>query len=891
MGLAPRWHQLSRHLALERLATSEAGLGDGEARRRLAEHGPNTLPDRTQIGPVWLFLRQFRSPLLYVLMFAAALSIYLDHWVDAYVILTVIFVNAGIGFMQEFKAERALETLRRLNAPQATVVRDGTPRAVPCRALVPGDVVLIEAGSRVAADGRLLEAKALQVDESLLTGESHPIEKIEDSLAEENLPLGDRRNMVYMGTTVNHGRGSFVVSATGTNTEVGRIAEAVLSVEAAPSPLMMSLGRFSRHILLLAFFVPFAVVLIGIARGLPLEEVLLFALATAVSAIPEGLPAAVSIILAVGVQRMVRRHAIVRKLSAVETLGAATVICTDKTGTLTENRMKVVRAHLPGHPEGIPVGDLAPDGGVLAEPFSLLGRISCLCTDVREELDGDRMEVAGDPTEVALCLFAASLGFHRAELVGLEIRVAEVPFSSERKFMAVLVRDREGAHRLYVKGAPEVILARSSRTLERDVSVLLDDARREELAARSTEMSAEGLRVLGLAYRDVEAAPDVLGEDDAAGLTFVGFVGLMDPPRPGVAESVRECRDAGIRVIMLTGDHQVTAETIARRLGILEEDRPLVVTGRDVDDLDEEGFRRVLDRANVFARVSPHTKLRVVETLKAQGHVVAVTGDGVNDSPALKRADVGVAMGRVGTDVAREASEIVLADDNFTSVVNAVEEGRLAYKNIKRVVTFLLTTNVSEAVVLLSFLAVGFPLPLIAVQLLWINMVTATPSAMSLSLEPKHQGIMEEGPRPLRQGLLSRDVLHLMTPIVAVMLAGSFILFHATLASMGLESARTVIFTALVLFEMFNAFNCRSLRKPLGEVGLMTNRYLIAGFAAALVLQLFAVYHPWLQAVFQTVPLGLWDWIVILAVTPWVIAAGEMQKRVVRIFRPQGVPA
>ncbi|MEK6851449.1 MAG: HAD-IC family P-type ATPase, partial [Candidatus Thermoplasmatota archaeon] len=592
-----------------------------------------------------------------------------------------------------------------------------------------------------------------------------------------------------------------------------------------------------------------------------------------ISIIPEGLPAAVSIVLAVGVQRMARRHAVVRRLSAVETLGAATVIGTDKTGTLTENRMRVARAYLPGRRVDLDFLAHQPDGGVAEASLAMLGRISSLCNDLREEYVDESLQVKGDPTEVALFLFASQVGTPVGERAK---RLGEIPFSHERKYMATVYEGVADVPQLYVKGAPEVILERCSRSLEGDRAVPMDSERRAFHDGRASEMSGQGLRVLAFAYRDLLPAPIVLGDGDAHELVFVGFVGLMDPPRPGVAESVRRCHAAGIRVIMLTGDNRRTAEAIARRLAIIDEGHPQVLTGDVVEKMDEETFLEELDRTNVFARVSPHTKLRVVEALKYKGNVVAVTGDGVNDSPALKRADVGIAMGVSGTDVARDASEIVLTDDNFTSIVAAVEEGRVAFQNIKRVVAFLFTTNLSEAAVLIACIAVGLPLPLLGLHIVWLNMVTAAPAVLSLSLEPRHPWVLHGKPRPLNAGLISREVRLLMVVLLAVMLVGTLSLFSFKLAADGLAAARTLAFTALVVFELFNAFNCRSLGEPLSKVGLLSNRYLVLGIVAAVSLQLLAVYHPSMQALFATVPLGPMDWLLILLVAPWVVVAAEI---------------
>ncbi len=875
------WHALSAAQALAKLGTSPDGLSEEEAATRLETAGRNALPEAKRTGPLPLVAHLVLSPFVVVLLGAAVLSVAVQNYLSAFVIVLAVAVNVVIGFMQEFKAERALGALQSLNVPKALALRGGVPRAVPAAELVPGDLVLLESGDAVPADGRIVEAHGLETEEGHLTGESIPVPKAAESVLAD-ASIADRHCVAYMGTLVVGGHGTAVITATGAETEMGKIASTLQSVHTDLSPLMQEVRSFSKLIALVACAVVLAIVAIGYARGLPFGEVLLFAMGETVSIIPEGLPAAVSIVLAVGVQRMARRHAVVRRLSAVETLGAATVICTDKTGTLTENRMRVSRAYLPGRRVDLDLLAHQADGGVAEAPLAMIGRISSVCNDLREEFGEAGLEVKGDPTEVALFLFASQIGTPVAERGK---RLAEIPFSHERKYMAAVYEGIGEGPQLYVKGAPEVILSRCAYGLEGDSALPLDAERRGAYEERASQMSGQGLRVLAFAYAEFGGAAETFGDEDVHDLVFVGYVGLMDPPRHGVAESVRRCHAAGIRVVMLTGDHRLTAEAIARRLAILDEDHAQVLTGDQVDRMDEMAFVKELNRTNVFARVSPHTKLRVVESLKAQGNVVAVTGDGVNDSPALKRADVGIAMGVSGTDVAREASEIVLTDDNFTSIVAAVEEGRVAFQNIKRVVAFLFTTSLSEAAVFVTCLALGFPLPLLGVQIVWMNMVTDAPVVLSLSLEPRHPQILTRRPRPLNAGLISVEVRLLMLVLLSVMVLGTIGLFAFKLNADGIAGARTLAFTGLVLFTLSNASNCRSLGEPLSRVGLFSNKYLVVGIAAAVTLQLLAVYHPVMQALFGTVPLGPWDWLALLLVAPWVIVAAEIEKRLLRRAR------
>ena len=878
------WHDRPAKEALRHFESSLDGLATEVSSRRLEEYGPNEIPDARRRTPFTILLGQLGSPFLFVLEAAMAITIFLRHYFDTAVIATAISVNVIIGFMQEYHAERALESLKKMNAPKCVVRRAGGDVTIPTREVVPGDLLVFEPGVTVAADGRLLEAHGLQMEESMLTGESLPVVKQVDHIVSEGAGIAERICCAFMGTHVVGGRGLLLVTGTGASTEMGRIARSLEDLHPEVSPLTRNVRVFARNIGIFAVLAIIGVVTVGMLRGFPPGELLLFALGEMVSVIPEGLPAAVSIVLAVGVRRMARLQAVVRKISAVETIGAATVICTDKTGTLTENRMRVDRAYLPGYRTDIDVSHATLFDGAAAEPaFSMLCRVSSLCHDLREEQGEEGIEIKGDPTEVALYLFASEAGLPGGP-AALR-RVGEIAFTHERRYMAVAVQEEDAVSRLYLKGAPEAVLGRCRYTLEGDRSILFDASHRTAYEERGAAMSRDGLRVLAFACRELEDSGEDISDDDAVDLVFLGFIGLMDPPRNGVADSIRKCREAGIRVIMLTGDHALTAEAIARRVGLTLEGRDEIVQGDALEHMDDATLLGHLGRADVFARASPHAKLRVVEALKAQGHVVVVTGDGVNDAPALKRADVGVAMGKVGTDVAREAAEIVLTGDNFTSIVDAVEEGRLAFKNVKRIIAFLFTTNVSEAVVLIACMALGFPLPLLAVQILWLNMVTATPAVMSLSLEPKHYGIMRERPRNLREGFITNDVKHLMALIVCVMLCGTLILFSWKLLTDTLEAARTVVFTGFVLFEMFNAVNCRSLGEPLSRVGFWTNRYFTVGLAAAVLLQVVAIYHPTFQSMFHTVPLGPLDWIGILLVTPWIVFAGEIQKRMMAIFR------
>ena len=878
--LSQPWHVLSIAEVLAALEADPRGLSPAEAARRRPVYGPNELEAARRISPWAILLAQFRNVLVLILLAATALSIVLGHGTEAVVIIVIVLFAVLLGFLQEYRAERALEALRRLAAPTATVLREGEPQEVPARELVPGDVVVLHTGDRVPADLRLLEAVHLRIDEAVLTGESVPVEKHTDPIPVPEIPLGDRRNMAYAGTVVTYGRGKGIVVATGMRTEFGRIAGMLQTIETERTPLQENLDRVGHALARAALGVVALIVALGLIRGQPWLEMLLFGLALAVAVVPEALPAVVTISLALGVQRMVRRNALVRRLPAVETLGSTTVIGTDKTGTLTKNEMTVRRIFLCGQTWEVTGAGYAPEGVFLlasiptppSEPLRRLLRAAALASDARLRFrpEEGRWQAQGDPTEVALVVAAAKAGLAVEDLEARFPRVHEIPFTAERKRMTTLHRGPDGVFAA-AKGAPEVILEGCARLLTEAGEVPLTPAGREQILEVARAMAGEALRVLAVADK-ADARP----EDAEEGMTFLGLVGMIDPPRPEAREAIRKCQEAGIRVVMITGDHPHTAEAIARELGLLQRGR--VITGAQLDAMDDTAFEAQVEDIEVYARVSPAHKLRVVTALQKKGHIVAMTGDGVNDAPALKKADIGVAMGITGTDVSKEAADMILLDDNFASIVAAVEEGRTIFNNIKKYLMYLLSSNVGEILLMAGASLAGLPLPLTAAQILYVNLATDGLPALALAVDPPEEDLMRRPPRPPRAGIFTR-------PVVALMLAGglwsalvNLSLFAWALGSgRGLPEAMTMAFVSLVLIQFFKAYNLRSdrrsvLRRP------FANRWLNRAILWETMMLLLLIYVPFLREAFKIYPLPPIDWAIVLVAAATVVPVLELVK-------------
>ncbi|RIL06688.1 MAG: haloacid dehalogenase [Proteobacteria bacterium] len=863
------WHALSPEQALDGIASGANGLSSAEARRRLADVGPNALPEPRRAGIAAIFLRQFRSPLIYLLFAASGVAFALGERRDALVILGAVTLNALIGAFQDRRAQRSLDALRRLASLKAGVLRDGREERVEAREVVPGDVLLLAAGDAVPADARLLDGAALEIAEAALTGESLPVAKEYAPLAPDTL-LADRRNMVYGGTHVTAGRARAVVVATGPHSEIGRIAQLAESTGARETPLEQRIAQFGRFLSVAALVLVAVILALGLARGLSFAEVFMLAISQMVSMVPEGLPVAMTIALAVGVQRMARRGAIVRQLAAVETLGSTTVICTDKTGTLTRNEMTAIRVWLPaGRSVAVSGVGYAPDGGfeergaaldALADPdLRELLEAGALCNDAHvEALHDERAEwqALGDPTEAALLVLAAKGGIAVETLRGRLPRRAELPFDPGARMMATQHEMGAGACVL-VKGAPELIEPLCAQARCGGGDAPFDAAARDAFHAAVRDMASGALRVLALARVD---GLEIDGRAGFAALhgraTLLGLVGQIDPPRPEVMDAVRECRVAGIRPVVVTGDHAATGLAVARTLGIARAG-DVAVDGRELEKLTDEDLERRLDSVSVFARVHPAQKLRIVEAYQRRGDVVAMTGDGVNDAPALARADVGVAMGVTGTEVAKQAAKIVVTDDNFATIVVAVAEGRAIYRNLKKLILYLFSTSAAEIVVLLTALLAGYPPPLAAVQILWINLVTDAAVTVNLVMEPAEGDEMRRRPVARDERLLTRGMLirmALMVPAMAISTLGWYTVRLASGAPF--EVVRTETFTVLAVCQWFNAMNSRSGRRSALR-GVLGNRWLLGGLAAGNVLQAAVVFWPPLNRLFYTVPIEL----------------------------------
>jgi Ca2+-transporting ATPase len=890
------WYALSAEQCFARLQSSAAGITAPEAAARLARDGPNELQAERR-APAWRMLfAQFANVLIVILLIAAALSAALGHTLEALVIAVIVCFAVLLGFAQEYRAERALEALRRMAAPTSCVVRDGEEQRVAARDVVAGDVVVLRTGDRVAADARVLESINLQLDEAALTGESLPVAKhalpLPAQPAEAVLAVGDRGNMVHAGTAVVYGRGYALVVATGMRTEFGRIAGMLHQVEAAPTPLQRDLDRLGRQLGRAALAVVAVIVGLGLLRGQPLVEMLIFGIALAVAVVPEALPAVVTVSLAIGVQRMVRRHALIRRLPAVEALGCTSVICSDKTGTLTRDEMTVRKILVAGRVIEVSGAGYAPrgefgctrgPGGELPEPLIELLRAAALASDARLLRDASAPDggwrVEGDPTEGALLVAAAKAGLRKDALELAAPRVHEIPFTAESRCMTTVHRGPRGLFAC-AKGAPEALLERCTRRRGEHGSVALDEAGRSGILAAAHELASAALRVLAVAARE-----DASTEGADSGLTFLGLVGMSDPPRPEAYDAIATCVRAGIRPVMITGDHPITAEAVARELGLLNGGK--VLTGAALESMSDEELCATVDAVSVYARVSPAHKLRVVAAWQARGHVVAMTGDGVNDAPALKRADIGVAMGITGTDVSREVAAMTLTDDNFASIVAAVEEGRAVYLNIKKYLMYLLSSNIGEIGLMAGAALLGLPLPLAAVQILYVNLATDGLPALALAVDPQESDLMRRPPRDPRAGIFGGAVL-------ALMLAGGL---WSMLVNLGLFAwalnedhgqarAMTMCFVSLVLIQFFKAYSFRSERHSVFRAPF-ANRWLNRAVAWEVALLVAIVCVPSLRDAFRATALSPADWALAAAVAATVVPVLEFVKWLERRLRPE----
>ena len=895
-AIGPAWHALDADAALRTLNSRAAGLAADDAQKRLAQHGPNRLQAAPPRSALVRLLAQFHNVLLYVMLAAAAITAMLGHWIDTGVLLSAVIVNAIIGFVQEGKAEAALDAIRAMLAPRATVLRAAERVEVDAADLVPGDIVLLASGDRVGADLRLIQAKELRVDESALTGESLPVAKDAAPVADA-APLAERSSMAYASTLVTYGQASGVVVATARDTEIGRIDRMLAGVAASSTPLLRQIDRFGRWLAVFILALCAATFVFGVLlRGHPASDMFLMVVALAASAIPEGLPAIMTITLALGVQRMARRDAIVRRLPAVEALGSVTVICSDKTGTLTRNEMTVQRVVCAGLDVTVSGAGYAPEGEFHVGPrtidadrhaaLALALRAGVLCNDARMVQQDANWSVVGDPTEGALLVLGHKAGLTHAHTVAAWPRFDSIPFESQHRFMASAHRDDEGQPWIFVKGAPEKLFDICQVELgpdgERPIEV--DTWRR-----MATDIAARGLRLLGLACK--RAAPEgaaLAFSDVDSGYTMLALVGIADPPRDEAVRAVADCHAAGIRVKMITGDHAETARAIGAQLAI-GAGKP-ALTGAEVELMDDAALQRVAWEVDVFARASPAHKLRLVEALQRGEQVVAMTGDGVNDAPALKRADVGVAMGRKGTEVAKEAADVVLADDNFATIAAAVREGRAVYDNIRKFVLFMLPTNGGEALVVIAAIAFELALPMTPAQVLWINMVTSSTLGLALAFEPAEDDVMRRAPRPPQAALLNGFLIWRVAMVSVLILCGALGLFLWQVAiGTPLDTARTMAVSAVVVAEMFYLVNSRRITAPvLTRGGLSGNRMVWIAIAVCLLLQLAFVHSSALQAVFDTTALHPAQWAAVALAGLALFALAEVEKLFVRGLRRRG---
>lgn len=839
------FYQLSEKEVLDKLQVSSDGLSSAKAQERLRVHGPNKFREEKGIHPFLIFLEQFKSPMVWVLLGAMVISLVVKEFIDFYVIGAIVVINALLGFYQEYRAESAIEALKKMTSLKATVLRDGKEVSVPAEDVVPGDILVLETGDKVAADARLLEMVNVEAQEAALTGESVPVKK-EIGPIKSECAVADRRNMVFSGTVITKGHAKAVVTGTGMRSEIGKIAGLIQKSKTEPTPLQKKLKRLSLAIGAIVLGIAALVFGVGVfTLDQPLTAILLTAIALAVAAIPEGLPAVVTVGLSLGVQRLAKKNALVRHLPSVETLGACTVICSDKTGTLTHNEMTVKKIYANREVVEVAGSGYDPKGyfSKKPEPFKHLLKIGALNNNAKLRLEGKQWQVVGDPTEAALLVSAKKAGFDLEKLHDSEPRKSEIDFTSERKRMTTV--HKSGSKKFaYTKGATEVVLKLCSKVLIDGKAVRLTTKERQEILKKNEEFAGKALRVLAFSYKELSSKD----KEPEKNMVFVGLQAMIDPPRKEARAAIEKCRSAGIKVIMITGDHATTAKAVAKELGI--EGR--AVTGMDLADLDLD-FE--VEKIGIYARVNPEHKLKIINALKKKGHIVAMTGDGVNDAPALKKADLGIAMGISGTDVAKEASEMILADDNFASIVRAVEEGRRIFDNIQKYLAYLLSGNIGEVLVILISMVLGMPLPLIAIQILWINLVTDGLPALGLGVDPMERGVMERPPRKVRSSIFKGLEAYLFIYPIFVTV-GTLWLFDSFLQD-GLIKAQTIAFSAIVTFELFQAISCRSLHKPVFSVGVFKNKWLIIAVFGSFALQACLLYVPAMQSIFRTTALSL----------------------------------
>ncbi|HIJ98791.1 TPA: calcium-translocating P-type ATPase, SERCA-type [archaeon] len=884
------YYQLDAKIVLSTLGAKPTGLSSTEVKARLQKFGPNRLEKKKRITPLQIFINQFKSFLIWILIAAVALSVAIgfitkdpEDFLDAAVIFAIVIINAFLGFFQEYKAEKAMEALQKLAAPKAKVIRDGKKLLINSEELVPGDIILLETGDRVPADARIFDLFNLHIDEAALTGESIPSKKIAEKITKD-VSVPDRKNLVYSGTIVTQGKCSAVVFATGMNTEFGKIAALVQAEEEEETPLQHKLAAVGRTLGVGMIVISIIVFVLGALRGQEVLHMILTAVSLAVAAVPEGLPAVVTITLAIGLTAMARANAVVRKLPAVETLGSTTVICSDKTGTLTKNEMtvrevfigdKIINVTGSGYD---PTGEFKPQKPLNVSDkkyLEFLLRSAVLCNNA--ELNKDtKWNIFGDPTEGALVVLAEKGGHNQKKLQNEFKRIHEVEFTSERKMMSTVHKDKTGNIFVFSKGAPENLLGRCSFAYDNGKVKRLTPQIKKAMLEETRAMAGRALRVLGFAYKEMRAGAKMSEKEIESELIFIGLAGMIDPPREEVFDAIKLCKSAGIRSIMITGDHKITAAAIAKELNLVGGEIK-VLDGEELDKISDKELEETVRSVSVYARVSPIHKVRILEALKKDGEIVAMTGDGVNDAPALKKANIGVAMGITGTDVAKEASDVVLEDDNFATIVKAVEQGRAIYDNIRKFVLYLLSSNVGEIITIFIATLIGLPLPLIAVQILWVNLLTDGLPAVALGVDPAALDIMRRKPRDPNEKVINKQMWLNVALIGATLGIGTLMIFYRTLPE-GVETARSVAFATLVMFQMFNVYNTRSERQSIFSAQTLRNRYLHLSVLVSILLLFAVIYYQPLQKAFETVAIDFAHWAYIILVSLSVVVVFETKK-------------
>ncbi|MGO1469048.1 MAG: calcium-translocating P-type ATPase, SERCA-type [Tissierella sp.] len=891
-----KWYMEDKENLLKKLQTDlEEGLSTKRVDTLIEKHGPNTLKEEKKKSLLSRVLAQFADFLVLILIAAAIISVFVGESTDAIVIIAIVVLNAFLGVYQEGKAEKSLDALKKMSSPTAKVIRNGKTSTVKASTLVPGDIVLLDAGDIIPADLRFIESSNLKVEEASLTGESVPVEKDSNEQYSSEVSLGDRKNMGYMSTVITYGRAKAVVVATSHDTEIGRIATAIQTSDGEITPLQKQLNGLGKVLGITTIIICAIVFGVGLLQGEGVLDMLMISISLAVAAIPEGLPAIVTIVLALGMNRMVKRHAIVKKLLAVETLGSTTVICSDKTGTLTQNEMTVVKAYADKTVFDVSGTGYSPEGDFKLDDKNIdyssipdlktLVSIATLANDAEIEKTENSYKVIGDPTEGSLITLGTKAGISKKGINKKYPRVEEIPFDSDRKMMTTF-HEKYLPEKIvsFTKGAPDIIIDKCSHISIKGRPVPFDSKLKKEALDMNSKFSKDALRVLAFAYKDYPALPrDFKKEDIESKMTFVGLVGMIDPARPEAKDAIEKCKKAGVKTIMITGDYKETAFAIAKQLGMAEKESE-AITGKDLDSLDDKELQKKVKFTKVFARVSPDHKVRIVEALKANGNVAAMTGDGVNDAPALKKADIGVSMGITGTDVAKNTAELILTDDNFSSIVSAVEEGRVIYDNIRKFVYFLLSCNIGEILLIFTSILAGLPVPLLPIQLLWLNLVTDSFPALALGMEKGDPDVMEKKPRDPKEPLLNKSIV---SRIIVQSIAIGGATLSAYLIALNfyperIEEARTIAFTTLILAELLRSYSTRSRTHTIFEIGLFSNKSLVYGTLFSFALTIAVIYIPFLQPIFDTFPMGFEDWRIVLTFAFIPLIVGEVFKFIKR---------